>query len=111
MTTRFACHPCGILLTADDREHYLYHCHDCAMEEHDLIVAVARDPDHPDAHRLELSPVELAPRAAPSKRPRGAARQLPVGSRGLASTGVESPARLSSSRLRSSASRRRRSAS
>ena len=35
---RTLCHDCGIVLVADDRLHYVYQCHACAIGEHDLIL-------------------------------------------------------------------------
>lgn len=56
---RTLCHLCCVTLGRDDRDHYGYQCHACVIREHDLVLMLARDPDHPDAGWLDLSPVEL----------------------------------------------------
>lgn len=56
---RVLCHLCCVSLGRDDREHYGYQCHACVIREHDLVLMLAQDPDHPDAGWLELSPVEI----------------------------------------------------
>ena len=53
------CTECSLPMSAEDGHHYVYHCHACAMAEHDLILAVGRDPDHPDGWRLTAGPVDL----------------------------------------------------
>ena len=46
------CHHCAIPLSEDECLHYVFECHVCVMDEHDLELAVRRDPHHPDAARL-----------------------------------------------------------
>ncbi|WP_375461880.1 hypothetical protein [uncultured Enterovirga sp.] len=59
---KILCHLCCSPLAKDDRHHYGYQCHACVIREHDLVLMVAKDPDHPEAGWLELSPVEFARR-------------------------------------------------
>jgi hypothetical protein len=54
-----ACHHCLAPLTPDEREHYAYECHACVMAEHDLVLTLKTDPDHPDLDRLFSGPVDL----------------------------------------------------
>ena len=58
-TKRTICFHCAVPLATSDREHYGYQCHACVIREHDLVLMLAQDPDHPDAGWLELSPVEI----------------------------------------------------
>jgi hypothetical protein len=58
-STRLVCFHCSVPLAPDDAEHYGYQCHDCVVEEHELILTWLRDPDHPDAARLFSGPVDL----------------------------------------------------
>ena len=53
------CHDCRVVLSSDDRRHYVYQCHDCVVVEHDLISLASRDPDHPDVERLGRSAVHI----------------------------------------------------
>lgn len=56
---RLACHACLVPLTADEGKHYAYQCHACVMAEHELVLALKTDPDHPDLDRLFSGPVDL----------------------------------------------------
>lgn len=63
------CIRCDDALTSEERDHYGWQCHLCALREHDLERALARDPDHPERDWLEAGPVHLGP-----PRPVGRAR-------------------------------------
>lgn len=56
------CHHCAVPLSEDECLHYVFECHVCVVSEHDLEVAVRRDPAHPDAARLLARAVDAASR-------------------------------------------------
>ena len=56
---KILCITCWRPLTPDDTEHYAYHCHACVVDEHELVLAVGRDPDHPERWRLVAGPVDI----------------------------------------------------
>ena len=53
-----SCHDCSSPLTRDERDHYVYQCHACAMAEHELLLTLKGDPEHPDLVRLFSGPVD-----------------------------------------------------
>jgi hypothetical protein len=57
--TRLVCLTCSLPMTKDDREHYGYQCHPCVVREHELVVTLRGDPDHPDLLHLTDGPVDL----------------------------------------------------
>lgn len=67
MSRSVLCHDCRVVMSDDDRLHYVYQCHDCVVVEHDRLRLVAADPDHPDAIHLGRSAVDLTSRTAPGR--------------------------------------------
>ena len=61
---RVTCYDCSFPLTPDEWEQYAYQCHSCVMAEHELVLALKTDPDHPDLDRLFSGPVDLGLRLA-----------------------------------------------
>jgi hypothetical protein len=59
-----SCHDCSFPLTGDERDHYVYQCHSCAMDEHELLLRLKSDADNPDLNRLFSGPVDLGLRLA-----------------------------------------------
>lgn len=45
-TRRLVCFHCAVPLKKDHRDHYGYQCHDCVVREHELVLTLARDPEH-----------------------------------------------------------------
>jgi hypothetical protein len=58
-TRRLTCFTCSLPLCADDGEHYGYQCHDCVVQEHELVVTLRSDPEHPDVWLLTDGPVDI----------------------------------------------------
>jgi hypothetical protein len=56
---RLLCHDCAVPLTRDEKQHYVYQCHSCVFREHELVLALKTDPDHPDIEQLFSGPVDL----------------------------------------------------
>ena len=58
-TRRLHCLTCSLPLPADDGEHYGYQCHTCVVREHELVVTLRSDPEHPDVWLLAEGPVDI----------------------------------------------------
>ena len=56
---RLVCFHCAIPLARDDRDHYGYQCHACVVREHELVLTLSREPDHPDVAWLDGIPVDI----------------------------------------------------
>ena len=56
---RLVCLTCSLPMTPDDGEHYDFQCHACVVREHELVVALRSEPDHPEMVRLMEGPVDL----------------------------------------------------